>query len=357
MKNWTAVWMVSLYSLALGVPATASTGTDGASFLNIPVGARPAALGSAYSALATDAYAPTINPGGLGFVDSTQLAGQHLSYLESVHYEQLSVVHPFNGNHALGFSAQYLGSGDIPGADSLGNPTGSYSSHFAAYSAAYGQTVGQKLSLGVTGKVIDAKISDVSARAYAGDLGALYKATSHLQFAAVVTNLGTQLTFLNHGDDLALKGTLGAAYQPNSHCVLTTEGVYSKTGALNWHGGAEWRPLELLSVRVGYRTDTLKELSALAGFSTGIGINVWGQELAYAWVPYGDLGDTQYFSLLLRFGGKEEVKRNLIQYQTIKKHKTAENMKPTDPDYQQLMQLLDENQEHVAQSKTIEPGQ
>src|ERR1051326_1897901 len=109
----------------------ASAGTEGASFLNIPVGAGPAALGSAYSALATNAYAPTWNPAGLGFVNGTELAGQHLSYLESMNYEYLSFVH-----HNLGFSAQYLGSGDIPKTDvASGNPVdlGNFSSHYGAY--------------------------------------------------------------------------------------------------------------------------------------------------------------------------------------------------------------------------------
>ena len=70
-------------------------------------------MGVAYTAQADDAYAPVYNPGGLGFLPSTQIAGQHLSYLETLHYEFLSAVHPLKGGGALGFAAQYLGSGDI----------------------------------------------------------------------------------------------------------------------------------------------------------------------------------------------------------------------------------------------------
>src|SRR6266704_1716444 len=97
----------------------ASSGTEGASFLDIPVGAGPAALGSAYTALATNAYAPVWNPAGLGMLSGNELAGQHLSYLDSMHYEYMSFVHPFDKSHesnvhrGLGFSVQYLGSGDI----------------------------------------------------------------------------------------------------------------------------------------------------------------------------------------------------------------------------------------------------
>src|SRR4051812_32695971 len=62
-------------------------GTEGASFLDIPVGGRPAALGGAYAAQAFDAYAPVYNPAGLGFLQRNELAGMHLSYLDTINYE------------------------------------------------------------------------------------------------------------------------------------------------------------------------------------------------------------------------------------------------------------------------------
>src|SRR5882724_12551425 len=127
------------------IPAWAGAGTEGASFLDIPVGAGPAALGSAYTALATNAYAPVWNPAGLGMLSGNEMAGQHVTYLESMHYEFLSFVHPFDKSRegdthrGIGASIQYLGSGDITRTDidSSGNfnpaTTGSFSSYFASY--------------------------------------------------------------------------------------------------------------------------------------------------------------------------------------------------------------------------------
>src|ERR1035438_1454710 len=86
--------------------AQASSGTEGASFLDIPVGAGPAALGSAYSAMASDAYAPVWNPGGLGLVQTNQFAAQQLSYLETINYEFASFVHPLGNGRSLGASIQ-----------------------------------------------------------------------------------------------------------------------------------------------------------------------------------------------------------------------------------------------------------
>ena len=334
----------------------ASSGTEGAAFLDILVGAGPAALGSAYTALAHDAYAPVYNPAGLGFLQGTQVAAQHLSYLESMSYEFMSFVHPVAEGKALGVSAQYLGTGDISATGpNNGEPLGTYSSHYGAYSLVYGQKVTEKLSLGLTGKWINAKLADVSANAYAADLGSLYQATDHLKLAATVTNIGSKLTFMNQGDSLPLAGHLAAAYEPEKHWNLAAEGIYSQTGLVSGRAGVEWSPLEMIGIRAGYKTDTTKDLSAIAGLTVGLGLKLWGQEFAYAWLPYGDLGDTQYFSLLIRFGQDQEAKKNLIQYQDIKRHRTATGQGKSgtgveDPEYRQLMQLLSDQNEHTAQT-------
>ncbi len=109
--NRSAGFIVALISCSIAISGLgtsfASSGEEGAAFLDIPVGAGPAAMGGAYSALANDAYAPTYNPAGLGFLDSTQLSGQHLSYIDSIAYEYLSFVYPMKKGKSLGVSAQY----------------------------------------------------------------------------------------------------------------------------------------------------------------------------------------------------------------------------------------------------------
>jgi hypothetical protein len=361
--------IVFLGLLSLQGHAWASSGTEGAAFLDIPVGAGPAALGGAYTALANDAYAATWNPGGLGFTDSMQFSGQHLSYLDTLHYEYLSFAMPLPRSSSctgddcpgsgIGGSIQYLGTGDITrtDVDSAGNfvdPGGSFSSYYTSYNLAYGRSFNEKLSLGVTGKMIAARLDDVSATAFASDLGGMYRMQRNLTLAATLTNLGTKLKFLNEGDSLPMAFHLAGAYQPTPRWLVTSEAVFPKTGLMSFHLGGEWHPLEMLAIRMGYRTDTLKGLSALAGYTAGLGVQVWGQELAYAWVPYGDLGNTHYISLLMKFGEAEKAKRNLIQYQHIKQHRTVKGQDTEEiaPDYQQLMELLNENQEHMAGRQT-----
>jgi len=304
--------------------------------------------------ISNDAYAPVYNPAGLGFLSGTQIAAQHLSYLESIDYEFLSFVHPVGNGKAFGVSAQYMGTGAIAGTDTTGNPDGSYSDHYGAYSAVYGQKITDKLSLGLTGKWINAQLANVSANAYAADIGSLYQATEKLKLALTATNLGTKLTFTGQDDTLPEAVHLAAAYQPDKHWNLAAEGVYSETGLVSGRVGLEWSPLPMINIRTGYRTDTIQDASAIAGLTVGLGLKIYGQEFAYAWLPYGDLGDAQYFSLLIRFGQDKDEKTNLIQSQTIKTHRSANAIQPDDPDYQPLMQLLSDEREPIAESPVKE---
>jgi hypothetical protein len=91
-------------------------------------------------------------------------------------------------------------------------------------------------------------------------------------------------------------------------------------------------------------------LSPLAGFTTGIGLNIWGYELSYAWVPLGDLGNTNYFSFLYKFGETSNPKRNLIHYQAAKRPSSVNDTGQIES-IQQLLELFDDR-ENTARAKT-----
>lgn len=297
--------------LAACVLATraAASGTEGASFLDIPAGGRPAALAGAYSALATDAYAPVWNPAGLGFLPGAQLAAMHADYDDIGGYEFASFVHPLGARGGLGASAQYFHADQTASLDLNGNQLGGHSSYYGAYSLAYGFAFNEAFSVGATGKLIDARLSDVSARTGAGDAGALYRVNAKVSLAAVAANLGGKLKFLGQSDDLPRSYRLGLHLAPLAQLSLVQETVYDNSELLSGRFAAEWRPLEAIAVRAGYRTDTARRLSALGGLTTGVGLNLWGQRFDYAWLPMGDLGSTQYFSVVLAFGsGRSERK-------------------------------------------------
>jgi hypothetical protein len=211
---------------------------------------------------------------------------------------------------------------------------------------AYGRAFGDRLALGVTGKWIHAKIDDIAADALAVEAGGLYRCSRTLNFGASVNNVGPSLKFLSDRNPLPTTFHGGFAWRPGPQWLASTEGVYSRNGAAGFRVGGQWRPLEAISLRAGYRTDNLQGLSPLAGVSMGVGIDVLGQEFAYAWAPYGELGSAQYFSLVARFGSREPA-GNLVQYRQIRRHRMDKNS-PTDPELHQLMQLLSDDEAQVA---------
>ncbi|MBI4375452.1 MAG: PorV/PorQ family protein [Elusimicrobia bacterium] len=193
MKAGSLLFAVILLSPSCVWPFT---GIESASFLDIPVGARPAALGSAYSALGRDAFSSSWNPAGLGFLDSTQLGSMHLAYLESMAYEYVAAAHPIRPGYGLGAAFQYFRPDDFDATDLSGNRLGSDSASFSGYTLAYGQALNPRLSLGLAGKLVKARISDASSSGRSLDLGIYYRAAARLTLAVVGANLAGKARLL-----------------------------------------------------------------------------------------------------------------------------------------------------------------
>jgi hypothetical protein len=344
-----------LLFVASGKTAWSASGTEGASFLDIPVGGAPAALGSAYTAQATDVYAPVWNPAGLGYLHSVEFTGTHLDYIPPVYYEHAGLVVPVgspdeNGSRrgGLGASIQYLGTGSLDARDDQGNSIGSFTSAFAAYSLAYGERITDTISLGATAKLITEKISDASASAYAADFGLLYKPSAKFSLGAVVANIGSAIKFVDQSDPLPLAGRLGATYQLYPEWDISAESVYRETGLISGSFGLEWRCGEYLSFRGGYNTAHTKELGGGSGFTAGVGFFFWGQEFSYAWVPMGDLGQTNYFSLVFRWDTKARPERPRLKKaeddESFGDRRGDDFRPPDETRYENIYDFLNENE-------------
>jgi hypothetical protein len=281
--------------------AHAFPGRQGAAFLDVPVGAGPAALGGAYTALATDAYATTYNPAGLAHLKGPQLAAQHVNYIDTIHHEHFSWARPGRNKNGFGLTAQYFGSQRLARTDQSGTKTGEYSSYFGMAGISYGRILNRIVSFGFTGKVIRGDLDNQTANAVAGDIGALFQLRENISAGATFQNLGSRLKFVNAEDSLPATLKLGIASRFQSW-LWSADGGIRNSELVSAHGGAEWRPVDVLALRLGYRTDTLRENTSVAGLTVGMGFNIWNQEVAYAYLPLEELGNAHYFSVLLNFG-------------------------------------------------------
>jgi len=299
-----------------GVFSGEGAGTTGATFLKIEAGARPVAMGGAFVAVADDANTTYWNPAGLATLTGREITAMHNEWLEDIRYEFLGYAQPIEsakGSQGFGVSAMCLyTSGMESRTTETLEPEGTFGAYDIAVAGAYGLRVSEVVSIGANLKVIHQRIEDEIAWSGAIDLGLLYiqpKGRGGIRLGLVVQNIGPGIKFIEESDPLPLNIRAGIAK------ILELESIGSKItlaadinapidNVPNGHFGVEFvyeRMKDIrLAGRVGYKTNTIKDLNILSGLSTGLGF-VWKRiGVDYVWVPYGDLGNTHRISLTIK---------------------------------------------------------
>lgn len=120
-----------------------------------------------------------------------------------------------------------------------------------------------------------------------------------LSAGLVIQNIGTKIKFMSEGDPLPLNIKLGGVYKLLKDDTLTLALDVNKPidNEINLHIGGEYWATDMIVLRLGYKTTTVGNLGALSGLSMGLGFKWLRYGIDYAWVPYGDLGNTHRFSL------------------------------------------------------------
>jgi long-subunit fatty acid transport protein len=305
-----------LYALcSVLLPGISYAETTGAAFLKIGVGARPIGMGSTFVGIADDANAVFWNPGGLGQLTQQEINAMHTEWIANINYDYIGYIYPF-GNNVLGVSVVYLSTGNIEETDVTGATIGNFNAYDACAVLSYARNIASLVNLGINVKFIQQKIQDDTAKGIAIDIGQLYQ--SPLKIVSVglaVQNIGPKMKFVQESFSLPLTVTAGVGVKVISILTLGMDvrhQVIDKRTTLSF--GTEYMPLPVLAFRAGYTaklnkigTDTGEvagidtNLAALNGLGVGIGFNLGITAIDYAFMPYGDLGNTHRFSLRVRF--------------------------------------------------------
>ena len=156
-------------------------------------------------------------------------------------------------------------------------------------------------------KFIQQTIDSVKAGTLAADLGALYGAGENLKLGAGVRHLGGKPKFRQESDPLPMLGFLAASYRlaPGAQDSLTLglDLLLPRDNRLTYNVGSEYlhrfASMEG-ALRAGYSSQNA-DADGLAGFSMGGGLGFRNVGFDFAWVPFGDLGDTFRYSLIVKF--------------------------------------------------------
>ena len=97
-------------------------------------------------------------------------------------------------------------------------------------------------------------------------------------------------------DPLPLTLKMGIAWSGEA-LTLAADVAKPQDNDLYWCVGAEWWMREIIALRAGYKTNQ----DIAEGWSAGLGFKFQRIHLDYAYVPYGDLGNTHRISLGMKF--------------------------------------------------------
>jgi outer membrane protein OmpA-like peptidoglycan-associated protein len=307
---------LALVWLMAPVPLRAGAGTVGDEFLKIGIGARPAAMGSAYLALADDATAPQWNPAGLAQVTLPEITFMHLAYFADINYEYVGAVLPWRGQ-GLGLGVTWL---NVPSFNSTGDPTATLGSAADyALSLAYAFSISKDLQIGATGRAIISDLAGYSATGGALDLGATFRPFGrNLGLAVVAQNLGAQSGYDGSSDPLPVSLRMGAAYSLFDRSDipwlnLAVDVNKSLENVFKFNLGVEAWAFESLAVRAGYQMSeggqdlANTDANTPANMTVGLGLRLGAAQVDYALVPMGELGLTHRVSLSWRFGYAPKV--------------------------------------------------
>jgi hypothetical protein len=178
----------------------------GADFLAGGVNARALGMGGAYVALADDVSAGYWNPAGLSAIEYPQLSYMHVErFAGAVSFDYAALAVPVNERSTVSLSVFRSGVNDIANTldawnPDLDQPRANYDSRITRFSAAdwafflgYARTVGERVTVGVTGKAIRRTIGDFAdAWGYSFDLGVQYRA-ERLRLGLNVQDVSTML--------------------------------------------------------------------------------------------------------------------------------------------------------------------
>lgn len=297
-----------------GLINAGSKGTSGAQFLRIGVGARGPAMAGAVSPIVDDASAIYWNPAGLSRMEKKEVQVSYNAYFKDTSSQFIGYGHPTADHGTFGAAINMFGVKDIEKrSDTAGDADIPDLGKFDTRDMAGSLGWANKMSLG-TGrmhygaalKFISSNLGTESAATGAADLGMAWdlREEGGLTMSLAVLNLGGELKFKSDGDPLPLNIKPALAYRMNFErmgkltAVLDSD-LLVNDGLAYVQPGFEWMVHPIFTLRSGYQFGRDKD--AGSGFAAGVGFRLMSINIDYAFVPYGDLGDTHRMSLGYRF--------------------------------------------------------
>jgi len=287
----------------------------GFTFLKLGVGARPVAMGGAFTAVADDANALFWNPAGLGMSPGFAAGATFMKMLRTVSYTSAGVVAPLGPRVGVGVAGSWLSATDTR-RSRLGEELGAFGLTDVAVGPGFGWHPVRGFALGAATQFVFSRIDTFSAAAFTIDAGALYRPLRFLTLGASLLHLGWPRRFIELWEQPPANPRAGAAFNfdfGSSRLLLASDvSAFPDYGPTVSAGGeyvlrlsaADTAGGQSMALRAGYQTGF--DAGIWSGFSFGFGYEramsdwlVLNMDAVY--LSYGLLGSAERVSLSLRF--------------------------------------------------------
>lgn len=294
---------------AFGAEEFEKVGTIGGQFLKIPLGARPAAMGSAFVSLADDATSVFWNPAGIARITKTVASIHHAQLPADLKLTAASYV--FHVGFLPGTFAASARSLYMPSMRkrTVFRPEGTGESFDAgdiAFGLSYGRSLTDKFSAGLTFNYVQSTLDVYSSEAFTFDFGTLYDTGyQSLRIGMAIQNIGTDMEFIEDTVKMPAVFRVGMSmrlFESGSYRLLTAAEFNhppDNNERANW--GAELGYKDFFRFRGGYNFKYDTEGLALGlGVKVPTSLNSEGT-VDYAFVDGGSLGGIHRISVDFRF--------------------------------------------------------
>lgn len=283
------VWSVTLCRAA---------GTRSGNFLKLGMDAKALGMAGSYVAAADGASAMYWNPAGLAWLATKEVNIMYSSWYDEVNYQYLLFAMP-SPLGSFGVGVERMDMGGIQETNTFGQDIGTYNPNNMVYMLSYA-VKWETLSVGVTGKYIEATIKNSAATATV-DIGVRKAFLDETLFIGITgQNLTGELRYHTDAQMLEKVYKIGACVLPMEN-VMGTLDVESNdcfNGHYVWAGGVQYS-LDGIALRAGY-TNRYSDVEA-QGITCGVGFGLHNVRIDYAYVPLGILNASHYVSLSYGF--------------------------------------------------------
>ncbi|MCB9248885.1 MAG: PorV/PorQ family protein [Ignavibacteriales bacterium] len=330
--------IILIYLISFGfVFAQSKTGSSAAPFLNVAIGARPIAMGGAFSATANDVSALYWNPAGVSRIAGSEAMFSYSTWFADINYNWSGAAINLGGMGTVGLSVTYLDYGSME-VTTLAEQDGTgqmFDANDIALGLTYAYNLTDKFSIGGTAKYIEQRIWNSSATSVAFDLGVLYYSDiMGLRIGASISNFGSDMSL--SGKDLLVQHDIDLQIEGNNEQILATlntdsyplpllfriglamdvikiedhvvsigiDALHPNDNDESLNVGLEYVLYDLLALRGGYKSLFLDNTEEGLTLGAGIKYNFapgLGFYFDYAYQDFGIFENTQHFTLGLRF--------------------------------------------------------